>query len=54
MRFAMGPMELDLLTFLGMRLNEHSLHTWDVAVTFDASATLPERRSRADRRRPAR
>ncbi len=42
MRFAMGPMELDLLTFLGMRLNEHSLHTWDVAVTFDASATLPD------------
>jgi uncharacterized protein (TIGR03083 family) len=42
MRFAMGPMELDLLTFLGMRLNEHSLHTWDVAVTFNASATLPD------------
>ena len=42
MRFAMGPMELDLLTFLGMRLNEHSLHTWDVAVTVDPSATLPE------------
>ena len=42
MRFAMGPMELDLLTFLGMRLNEHALHTWDVAVTFDASATLPD------------
>jgi uncharacterized protein (TIGR03083 family) len=42
MRFAMGPMELDLLTFLGLRLNEHSLHTWDVAVTFDASATLPD------------
>jgi uncharacterized protein (TIGR03083 family) len=42
MRFAMGPMELDLLTFLGMRLNEHSLHAWDVAVTFDAGATLPD------------
>ena len=42
MRFAMGPMELDLLTFLGMRLNEHSLHTWDVAVTFDPGDTLPE------------
>lgn len=42
MRFAMGPLELDLLTFLGLRLNEHSLHTWDVAVTFDASATLPD------------
>jgi uncharacterized protein (TIGR03083 family) len=42
MRFAMGPMELDLLTFLGLRLNEHSLHAWDIAVAFDAGATLPE------------
>jgi uncharacterized protein (TIGR03083 family) len=42
MRFAMGPMELDLVTFLRMRLNEHALHTWDVAVTFDASSTLPD------------
>ena len=42
MRFAMGPMELDLLTFLALRLNEHSLHTWDVAVTFDSRATLPD------------
>jgi uncharacterized protein (TIGR03083 family) len=42
MRFAMGPMELDLVTFLSLRLNEHSLHTWDVAVTFDAGATLPD------------
>jgi uncharacterized protein (TIGR03083 family) len=42
MRFPMGPMELDLLTFLTLRLNEHSLHTWDVAVTFDARATLPD------------
>jgi uncharacterized protein (TIGR03083 family) len=42
MRFAMGPAELDLLTVLALRLNEHSLHTWDVAVTFDATATLPD------------
>jgi uncharacterized protein (TIGR03083 family) len=41
LRFAMGPMELDLLTFLGMRLNEHVVHTWDVAVTFDDAATIP-------------
>jgi uncharacterized protein (TIGR03083 family) len=40
-RFAMGPMELDLVTYLGLRLNEHSLHTWDVAVTFDPAATVP-------------
>jgi uncharacterized protein (TIGR03083 family) len=42
MRFAMGPAELDLLTFLALRLNEHSLHTWDVAVTFDPTATLSD------------
>jgi len=42
MRFAMGPMELDLVTFLTLRLNEHSLHAWDVAVTLDAGATLPD------------
>lgn len=42
MHFAMGPMDLDLLTFLTLRLNEHSLHTWDVAVVFDPEATLPD------------
>jgi uncharacterized protein (TIGR03083 family) len=41
-RFALGPMELDLTTFLGLRLNEHALHTWDVAVALDPSATLSE------------
>jgi uncharacterized protein (TIGR03083 family) len=41
LRFAMGPMELDLPTFLGMRISEHALHTWDVAVTFDDTATVP-------------
>jgi uncharacterized protein (TIGR03083 family) len=42
LRFAMGPMELDLTTFLGMRINEHALHSWDVAVTLDPAATVPE------------
>ncbi len=41
LRFAMGPMELDLPSFLGMRLNEHAVHTWDVSVTFDDAATIP-------------
>jgi uncharacterized protein (TIGR03083 family) len=41
-RFAMGPMQLDLATFLGLRLNEHVVHTWDIEVTQDSSATLPE------------
>ncbi|MFM2079195.1 MAG: hypothetical protein RJA49_3085 [Actinomycetota bacterium] len=38
---SMGPMQLDLPTFVGMRLNEHTLHSWDIAVTFDPTATLP-------------
>ena len=41
LHFAMGPMELDVPTFLGMRLSEHVVHTWDVAVTFDDAATIP-------------
>lgn len=41
LRFAMGPMEMDLTTFIGLRLNEHAVHSWDVAVTFDDSATIP-------------
>ena len=41
-RFAldMGPIDLDWDAFVGLRLNEHLLHEWDVAVTFDQSATL--------------
>jgi uncharacterized protein (TIGR03083 family) len=35
-------MQQDLAGFLRMRLNEHSLHTWDVAVALDPTATLPE------------
>ena len=41
LRFAMGPMELDVPRYVGMRLNEHAVHTWDVAVTFDDTATIP-------------
>ena len=31
-RFSMGPLELDFEGFVGMRLNEHALHTWDIEV----------------------
>jgi uncharacterized protein (TIGR03083 family) len=37
-----GPMSLDLAGFVGMRLNEHALHTWDVEVALDPSATVPD------------
>lgn len=36
----MGPMTLDFEAFLGMRLNEHVFHTWDVEVTFDPEVGL--------------
>jgi uncharacterized protein (TIGR03083 family) len=39
--FSMGPFTLDLPTFLGLRLNEHVLHTWDIDVALDPAATLP-------------
>ena len=40
-RFSMGPMDLDFAGFVGLRLNEQALHTWDVEVTLDPAATLP-------------
>ena len=39
--FSMGPLQLDLTTFLGLRLNEHVLHSWDVDVALHPTATLP-------------
>ena len=39
-RSTLGPFELDWDAFIGLRLNEHLLHEWDVAVTLDPSATL--------------
>ena len=38
--FSMGPMTLDFPTFVGMRLNEHVFHTWDVEVALHGAATL--------------
>lgn len=32
--------DLDLVGLLGMRLGEHALHTWDIAVALDPAATL--------------
>ena len=33
--------ELDTVALLRMRLSEHALHTWDVAVALDPAATVP-------------
>jgi uncharacterized protein (TIGR03083 family) len=35
-----GRMPLDLAGVLGMRLSEHALHTWDVAVALDPAAKV--------------
>ena len=40
-RFAMGPFALGFDGFVGLRLNEHALHTWDVEVASDPTVVLP-------------
>jgi uncharacterized protein (TIGR03083 family) len=35
-----GPAPLDLAGVLGMRLSEHAVHTWDVAVALDPAAKV--------------
>lgn len=36
-----GPLTLDFGGFVRLRINEHALHSWDVAVALDPSARLP-------------
>lgn len=38
--FTMGPMDFDFDGFVGLRLNEHVLHLWDIEVALDPDATL--------------
>ena len=40
-RLALGPFDLDWSRFVGLRLNEHALHTWDIAVTADRTVGIP-------------
>jgi uncharacterized protein (TIGR03083 family) len=37
----LGPFAFDFDGLIGLRLGEHVLHTWDVEVPFNPSATLP-------------
>ena len=39
--FSVGPMTIDFPTFVGMRLNEHVFHTWDVEAALQGTARLP-------------
>jgi hypothetical protein len=38
----MGPMQLDFDGFVGLRLSEHVVHTWDVEVAVDPTVGLAE------------
>ena len=42
-RFAldMGPLTVDFGAFVGLRLNEHAFHSWDIEVVLDPTATIP-------------
>jgi uncharacterized protein (TIGR03083 family) len=40
-QFVMGPMNLDFESFVGMRLNEHAFHTWDIEVVLDPATVVP-------------
>jgi uncharacterized protein (TIGR03083 family) len=39
--FAMGPMTFGFTEVVGLRLNEHAFHTWDIEVAADPAATIP-------------
>jgi uncharacterized protein (TIGR03083 family) len=39
-RVSMFGMDVDLAGLLGMRLNEHAVHTWDIEVALDPTATV--------------
>jgi uncharacterized protein (TIGR03083 family) len=40
--FVVGPMQLDFDGFVGLRLSEHVVHTWDVEVAVDPAVGLAE------------
>jgi hypothetical protein len=40
LRIPMFGMDLDVATATGFRLAEHAVHSWDIAVAFDATAEL--------------
>ncbi len=45
----LGPFELDWDAFVGLRLNEHVLHEWDVAVALRPRGNADRRRSHRSR-----
>lgn len=45
-RVLKGPIEVDFDGFVGLRLNEHAVHTWDIDVALDPRATIPAETAR--------
>ena len=41
LEFHLGPLTMDFATFVGLRVNEHTMHTWDVEVALEPDAPLP-------------
>jgi uncharacterized protein (TIGR03083 family) len=41
--FVIGPISVGFTQFVGLRLNEHALHTWDIDVALDPGAVIPDR-----------
>ena len=41
LEFRMGPLTVDFDAFVGLRVNEHTLHTWDVEVALAPQVPLP-------------
>ena len=41
LEFRMGPLTMDFDAFVGLRVNEHTLHTWDVEVALAPQVPLP-------------
>ncbi|HEX4433354.1 MAG TPA: maleylpyruvate isomerase family mycothiol-dependent enzyme [Acidimicrobiales bacterium] len=39
--FPLGPLSLGFDELVGLRLNEHTFHSWDIAVMLDEAARLP-------------
>jgi uncharacterized protein (TIGR03083 family) len=40
--FQLGPMSLRFDDYVGLRLNEHAFHTWDIAAALDEKAQLSD------------
>ena len=40
--FHLGPLSLSFDDYVGMRLNEHAFHTWDIAAALDEGARLSD------------